>query len=188
MTGSVITLDDQLSPYLQTLLKRAVDAGEMTAAMAAYLLMSTQQRFEREAGPDGAAWKALAKRTTLRKVRGGRRGSLNILRVSTRLYRSLVAASDGTSAEVGTNLIYAGIHQFGGTITHMARSQRATFKKLRNGRQRFAKRGSKGGIDRGITIGEHSVTVPARPYLGFSEADIAELEAIGRDFLYGALA
>lgn len=185
MTGTAINLDDQVSPYLQLLLRQALDAGEMTAAMAGYILFSTQRRFETETGPDGQAWKPLAKRTTLRKIRGGRRGSLNMLRLSTRLYRSLVQASDATSAEVGTNVIYAAIHQFGGTIQLFARSQKATFKKLRGGRQRFVKRGTKGGIERAITIGEHSVTIPARPYLGFSSVDIAEMEAIGQQYLTG---
>lgn len=184
MPGASIIISDETSPVLARLAVAVTHPGQLTSAIAAYLLTSTQRRFEKEAGPDGVKWLPLAKRTTLKKVRGKPRGSLNMLRVSTRLYQSLTTASDDTSAEVGSNVVYAGVHQFGGEITQYARSQRATFKKVRN-QYRFAKAGSKRGIERNITIGEHSVRIPARPYLGFSPADVAEIEVIGRDFLEG---
>ena len=98
------------------------------------------------------------------------------------LYSSVIAASDDTSAEVGTNLAYARIHQLGGEIAHFARSQRVSLKRIRK-RYRFVRPGTKGAEERKVTIGEHSVTIPARPYLGFSEEDRANLIAIGEEWL-----
>lgn len=182
MPGASILLDDELSPVLAQIGLHVSRPGDLTAAFAAAMLQSTQRRFERETGPDGVKWKSLASRTSMRKVRGGRRGTANILRVTTRLYSSLVAASSDTSAEVGTNAVYARIHQLGGEIQHYARSQSMSLKKIRT-RYRFVRPGTKGAQERKVTIGEHSVTIPARPYLGFSEEDRANLLAIGEEWL-----
>ncbi|CAD7055438.1 phage virion morphogenesis protein [Pseudorhizobium halotolerans] len=182
MPGASIIIDDELTPVISAIGIAVSHPGELTAAFAAYLLASTQRRFERQTGPDGTKWPPLSKRTSMQKVRGRRRGTANILRVSTRLYSSLVASSDDASAEVGTNVEYGRVHQLGGEINHYARSQRASFKKIRK-RYRFVRPGTKGAVDRNITIGEHSVKIPARPYLGFSEQDRQELIAIGRDWL-----
>jgi phage virion morphogenesis protein len=182
MPGTALIIDDELTPIISAIGLSVEHPGALTAEMAAYLLFSTQQRFQRQVGPDGQKWKPLARRTTMAKVRGRRRGAANILRVTTRLYSSLVADSGDTFAEVGTNVEYAAAHHFGAEITQYARSQRASFKKIRK-RYSFVKRGTKGAVDRNITIGEHKVKIPARPYLGFNEHDRAELIAIGEDWM-----
>lgn len=182
MPGASLVLDDELSPVLDAIGGAISHPDALMAEFAAAMLFSTQRRFERETGPDGVKWKSLARRTAMRKVRGRRRGSANILRVTTQLYSSLVAASDATSAEVGSNAVHARIHQLGGEITHYARSQRASFKRIR-GQHRFVRPGTKGAKDRNITIGEHSIPIPPRPYLGFSEQDRGTLAAIGREWI-----
>jgi phage virion morphogenesis protein len=182
MPGARLIIDDELTPVVSAIGVAVTHPGELTAAFAAYLLTSTQRRFEREPGPDGQKWKPLARRTALQKIRGKRRGTASILRLTTRLYSRLVAQSDDSSAEVGTNVEYAGPHQFGAEITQFARSQRASFKRIRN-RHRFVRPGTKGAVQRNITIGEHTVKIPARPYLGFNGQDRAELVAIGQEFL-----
>jgi phage virion morphogenesis protein len=182
MPGVALVLDDELSPVLSAIGMQLTHPGELMSAFAAYLLTSTQRRFERQVGPDGQKWAPLARRTSMSKVRGKRRGTANILRVTTRLYSSLVEQFDDLSAEVGSNVEYAAIHQLGGEITQYARSQRASFKKIRK-RYRFVRTGTKGAVERNITIGEHSVRIPARPYLGFSQQDANELTKIGQDFL-----
>ncbi|WP_440410627.1 phage virion morphogenesis protein [Neorhizobium petrolearium] len=182
MPGSRLIIDDELTPVISAIGIAVTHPGEMTSAFAAYMLTSTQRRFERETGPDGQKWKPLARRTAMQKIRGKRRGTANMLRVTVRLYSSLVAHSDDRSAEVGTNVEYAGPHQFGGEITQYARSQRASFKRIRK-RYRFVRPGTKGAEQRNITIGEHRIKIPARPYLGFNEQDRTELVAIGQEFL-----
>lgn len=182
MPGVSLHLDDELSPVLSAIGVSISHPGALMAEFAAAMLHATQRRFERETDPDGQKWRRLARRTSMRKVRGRRRGTANILRVTTQLYSSLVAASDDHSAEVGSNLAYARVHQLGGEITHYARSQRASFKRIRK-RYRFVQPGTKGAQDRNITIGEHSVRIPARPYLGFSSQDRETLIEIGHDWL-----
>lgn len=182
MPGSKVTLNDQATARLARLVGAVRHPGELMSAIAALMLTQTQRRFERQVGPDGTAWLPLSSRTAARKIGKRRRGTANMLRVSTRLYRSLTTSSDDRSAEVGTNVEYAGIHQFGGDIQHYARSQTMSFKKVRK-RYRFATRGTKGAEERKITIGEHQVTIPARPYLGFGPNDITAIQDEASDFL-----
>lgn len=134
------------------------------------LVSSTQTRFETETDPQGKKWKPLA-RATVRRKRGDRR----ILKERLRLLQSLTHNATPDYLEVGTNVPYAGTHQLGGTIEQFARSQRATFTRTRSGRLRFARASTrlKSRVVRPITIGAHTVTIPARPYLGISKADEA---------------
>ncbi len=182
MPGTSLIIDDELTPVITAIGLSISHPGALTAEIAAYLLTSTQRRFERQVDPDGKRWQALARRTSMKKVRGRRRGTGNILRLSNHLYDTLVHTSDDRSAEVGSNVEYAAIHQYGGEIQQYARSQRASFKKIRK-RYRFVRPGTKGAVDRNITIGEHSIRIPARPYLGFNDQDRAEITAIGREWL-----
>lgn len=73
---------------------------------------------------------------------------------------SISRAFDDTSAVVGTNVIYAGIHQFGGTI----RPKKA--KALRFNGRFVAK-----------------VEMPARPFLKLDESDFQEIEYVGQQYL-----
>lgn len=182
MPGASLILSDELSPIISDIAKTAQHPGGLMSAFAAYMLTSTQRRFELETDPEGKKWKPLAKRTSLKKIRSRQRGTANMLRVTNRLYSSLTTQSDETSAVVGTNMVYAAAHQFGGEIQQYARSQRASFRKVRS-RWQFSKRGRKGSIEKNITIGEHKISIPARPYLGFSTADIAAMTQIGIDWL-----
>lgn len=182
MTGSKITLTDTASAAIAGTLRAARHPGELLASFAALMLASTQRRFERQTGPDGIAWKPLAKRTMNARIGRRRRGGSNILRVTARLYGSITTASDETSAEVGTNLVTAGPHQFGADIPHFARSQKMSLKKIRK-RYRFVTPGTKGAVEKRVTIGEHSVKIPARPFLGFSDQDITAMIAEGQDWL-----
>lgn len=182
MPGASLILDDTLSPSIASLVQAARHPGNLMASFAGAMLTSTQRRFETETSPDGAKWKPLAPRTTMKKIRSRQRGTANILRVTTRLYSSLTTQSDDRSASVGTNIVYAAPHQFGGEIQQYARSQSASFIRIRK-RWQFSKAGRKGAVKKNITIGEHTIRIPARPYLGFSEADIAALTEIGTDWL-----
>ena len=187
MTGSKITLRDTASAVLARMVVAVRHPGELMSTFAGLMLTSVQRRFEKQIGPDGIAWKPLAKRTANARIGRRRRGTSNILRVTTRLYQSITTASDATSAEVGTNLEYAGTHQFGSETTMYARSQKMSLKKIRS-RYRFVKPGTKGAVEKRVTIGEHVTRIPARPYLGFSDQDIAGMIDAGQDFLKKELA
>ena len=117
---------------------------------------STQERFEDSIGPDGKRWK--------RSIRGGK-----TLVDSARLQSSITHNATETRAEWGTNVLYAGIHQFGGVILPK------TAKKLafRVG-------------NRFVTASK--VTMPARPFVGINAADRSAIEGIVGDWILGVTA
>lgn len=80
---------------------RMRDLRPVLREIGASLLTSTQRRFEDEQAPSGAPWAPI--------LRSGA-----ILRDSGRLYQSLTYAVGQSQVEVGTNVVYARIHQLGG--------------------------------------------------------------------------
>lgn len=86
---------------LRTLAALAGQLSPLMEEIAQSLLASTERRFEDEVAPDGTPWAATQ--------RGG-----SILRDQGHLYQSLTTTADGHSASVGSNLVYARIHQLGG--------------------------------------------------------------------------
>jgi len=150
----------ELEENVSAALGRAIVAGtDLTPAMqqiANRLAAATRLRFENERGPDGKPW-----RPSRRAIEDGGqtltdRGDL---KGSIRPDWGPDYAAAGPERSGGA-AIYAAIHQFGGKIT--PRKGKA----LSFGGKLFA-----------------SVTMPARPYLGFDEADRSAIVGILSDHL-----
>jgi phage virion morphogenesis protein len=121
---------------------RLLDLHDTLDQIGSRLVLGTERRFEGEVGPDGKSWKK-----SRRAEEGGR-----TLTDTARLVQSITHKVAGKSVMVGTNLIYAAIHQFGGTI----RPRRGKYLRFRSG-GRYAQK--------------QSVTLPARPFLGINASD-----------------
>ena len=187
MTGirEAITIEDAA---VNAALSRVEAAGGNTHALmrdiAAAMLFSVQRRFETETGPDGRPWARHAPRTAKARINRKRRGNQpvtpKLLRDTTRLYRSISTEAGPHDAAVGTNLVYAAIHQQGGTVTQHPQSRKVRFRKV--GKQhRFARKAHKRVIEKPVTFGLRSIVIPARPYLGFSEADRVKILEIAEE-------
>ena len=156
---TIVVEDQALAAGLKTLSERGANLDPVMAEIGAVLLASTQQRFETETGPEGKSWpKSLRAR-----LENGQ-----TLSKSNRLRLSLTYRASKDAVEVGTNVIYAAIHQFGGRITAKSKPY-------------LAFRLPGGGF-----IKKKSVTIPARPFLGIDAGDRAEIAAILSDYLEGA--
>lgn len=129
--------------------------GSALKAIAVGLVEETQSRFERGAGPDGAAWAGLNPAYAAIKRGPG------ILRESRMLQRSVTSQVSGNRILVGSNRVYAAVHQFGATIK--PKNAKALVFRLRPAGK------GKGG-NSGLVMAK-SVTIPARPYLGFGKGD-----------------
>lgn len=151
MTTSLTLQGDD--PLLKALAKLGNKSAhkELMETLASYGISSTQERFIQKRGPDGQTWKDAA--------RGGQ-----TLRDTGRLFQSLSSRASEKSAEWGTNVIYAAIHQFGGVI------KSKTGKKL-------VFRGLKG------MVSVAQVTMPARPYLGINSEDRTEMSNLIQDWM-----
>ncbi len=121
----------------------------------------TQQRFLDQKGPDGQPWKK-----SLRAIEQ----SGETLRHKNRLFSSFTFVATSSAVEWGTNVIYAGIHHFGGVIK--PKSKKALAFRGANGRLNIVKQ----------------VTMPARPFLGLTDADRADIGEIVEDWAKGAWA
>ena len=78
--------------------------------------------------------------------------------------------------EVGTNVVYAAIHQFGGIIPpHIIRARRARALRIP-------------GIGFRRAVHHPGGTIPARPYLGLSDTDERVIQDLTEDWLRKKLA
>jgi phage virion morphogenesis protein len=138
------------------------DATPLYDNIGAGLVISTQERFETESGPDGSPWP----QSIRVKFEGGK-----TLSDTRRLVGSLTHEANASGVAVGTNVIYAAIHQVGGVI------KAKTSKGLR------FRAGGNGGW-----VTKQSVTIPARPFLGLDDEDEAMISDIAGDYLEQAMA
>ncbi|MBK8157985.1 MAG: phage virion morphogenesis protein [Rhodospirillaceae bacterium] len=121
----------------------AADPQPIMDAIGAGLVTSTQMRFEQEQGPDGNPWP--------RSIRAIAEGG-STLRKSARLYQSITHRATASQVEVGTNVIYAAVHQFGAKI--VAKAAKGLRFKIGD-----------------MWVTKRSVTIPARPFLGIGAGD-----------------
>lgn len=154
---------------------RVADMSPIWDDIGSAMVRSTQRRFETGTGPDGRAW------TPSKRVlkRGGQ-----TLVDTKHLLGSLTHVADGEGAEWGSSVVYAAMMNFGGSVTHHARSQKQYYKyDAKTGELgKFVKK-SRANFERWGTIPEYSVTMPARPFMGVSGDDEAEIDAIIGDAL-----
>lgn len=137
--------------------------GDLTPLMDSIGLTlegSAIDRFEKEQAPDGTPWAPSIRA----KEEGGK-----TLTDSSRLRSSITSNPSASSVEVGTNVIYGGAHQDGITIT--AKTERGLA---------FSLPGDL-GFRRVM-----QVELPARPFLGLSSDDEAELLAQTEDYAVDA--
>ena len=118
-------------------------------------MVSTQRRFETGTAPDGSAWPA--------SFRAGLVGGRTLVDTG-RLVQSITHNAQDDGVQVGTNVLYAAIHQFGGVISAVS-AKALSF--LIGDRRVFARQ----------------VTIPARPFLGLDREDEDEIGLIARDWL-----
>lgn len=142
MTGISISIGADFSAINEVFIALERAPSDMTDVfdeIGLMLVESTQDRFDEGVDPDGVAWepsqRALANGDKTLYDRG-------------HLHDSITYIPSSDSLEVGSNMIYAAIHQLGGEA----------------GRN-------------------HSVVLPARPYLGISDDDNDAIHDILGDWL-----
>lgn len=132
------------------------DLTPLTERFGVYLESATIDRFDTETAPDGSRW--------LPSIRVKKEGG-KTLTDSAQLRSSVTSNAGSSQVEVGTNKIYAGVHQFGATIR--AKSAAGLRFQLPGGL----------GFRRVM-----EVEIPARPFLGLAGEDETELLALAEDY------
>ena len=103
-----------VSRQLEKLASSGQDLSPVMREIAGILADTAEQAFSDEADPStGTSWKPLTESHKARRREKGYTGS--ILSMTGQLASSIQAAYGSGYAQVGSNLIYAAIHQHGGT-------------------------------------------------------------------------
>ena len=172
MAGFKIEIDDApVMAAFNRLLAAVREAGPAIRAIAAVPARQTEDNFAAQSGPTGP-WPAL-KAATL-KGRRGKDGKM--LQDTGRLAASVRPFHSATEAGIGTNVIYAAIHQLGGSIEKAAQSRLVRHRTdakgnlLKSGALGgkglvFAKDSHKRAVGRWFEQGAHTIDIPARPFL-----------------------
>lgn len=135
------------------------DTKPLMADIGEVLVSGTVKRFREEKDPQGKTWEKSAR---------AKEESGQTLSDTGRLRSSIDYAATSNKVMVGSNVVYARIHQLGGEIKPK-KGKKLKFKG-RDGNDVF--------VDK--------VNIPARPYLGVSSEDLEEVKAVVNDFLKGA--
>ena len=152
--------------------------GDQTSLMrklGAAFRQTVDERFEMERGPGGLPWT----KSQRAEEQGGQ-----TLTDTGRLRQSITYVAGPRGVEIGTNVLYAAIHQFGGEIRQPAYARSVAFRGGRFART-TGSRPPKRVERRQVAYGERILRMPARPFLGIDRADLAEMEAIIADHLNG---
>ena len=123
-------------------------------AIGQYGESSTRLRFKKQTDPDGARWKP-----SIRAQQGG--GQTLVQKA--RLMRSITHNATNSGTAWGTNVKYAGIHQFGGVIKAKGKNLRFQIG--------------------GRFVSVKAVTIPKRSFVGVNAADGREILAVANDVI-----
>lgn len=140
-----VEMDDlDLQKMLNGLLSMGQNLSPVLDDVGAHIETSTKERFETNIAPDGTPWKQ-----SRRAAADGGKTLLDHGHLRDSIQR---APATDDEVVIGTNLIYAAIHQFGGVI-RPKNAKKLAFK-----------------TPFGFALLDQ-VTIPARPFFGLSEED-----------------
>ncbi len=151
---------EELQRFMQQVLDRVEDPSELWYDISDILVVNTQKRIQTGIGTDDKPWQ----KSWRARVQGGQ-----TLRDTGRLHNSICARVQGNKITVGTNVVYAPILHFGGTIKPKS-GKYLTFRTPLGG-----------------WVKVKAVYIPPRPYLGISVDDSQEILFEIEEYLYKVL-
>lgn len=182
---------------LAELRARAENLRPAMVQIAEEMKAATDRAFETNSNPaTGAGWEKYQPSTLRARAKRGR-SPQNMLQLSGRLASSIHTEAGADYAVVGTNVRYAAIHQFGGTIKRAAYGGTVRLRTDRDGKLLrqgkggrlavFAKDSHKRALERRFETGPYAVRIPARPFLGLGPADLQRILGVLQAHLQAAL-
>ena len=153
---------DDLTATLQNLRRKLKDMSPVMRYISVLMKRAVEDNFAAQGRP---RWKPSQR--VLKK--GGQ-----TLQKSGRLAASIVGSHSRTQARVGTNVVYAAIHQFGGPVTTSAYTRTLAFHKKGGFMSRAAASRKKTGAVRVAfaSYAARTFNMPARPFLDMTETDM----------------
>ena len=159
-----------LETRLADLLTKFGDLTVLMDRIGQAMETTTAERWDAEISPEGIPWKKSNKPEGKTLIGDGKRGP------SARLKNSITHKASRDSVRIGTNVIYAAIHQYGFSGSQSVKAHKRTVTSI------FGRRLSR-PLEQRIGAFTRTMTMPARPFLGVSTEDEAEISAQFEDFL-----
>lgn len=108
---------NQLKQKLNTQAQKLLNLQPFWQLVGMYVQKQTiKERFDKEQAPDGTKWKPLSSARVKQRMKRHKAGNMKILQDVGELRRSVQYEAGQNYVRIGSNLKYARIHQFGGTI------------------------------------------------------------------------
>lgn len=172
---TTLTIDSDslaLSDALGELLAKTGNLEPAFRDIGEYLMSAHRERFAAQQSPDGQAWAAL----TPKYLKQKRKNKDRILYLDGYLANTLRYQVSADELTFGSNRPYAAIHHFGGVINMPARMRTLHFKLQRDGSvgNKFVKK-KRSDFAQDVQGKPYTVNMPARPWLGTSDADNLEI-------------
>lgn len=177
MSGIRVELDvdhRQIRGALAELAARGRSLQPAMRSIGEMMLRSTDDRFRDQVDPEGNRWQPIS--PAWKEQKRERKHLQDILQMRGRLRGSITYKAASDRVAVGSNVVYAAIHQLGGSIRQGARTQVLAFKGSENKPGKFMSRKAASRRKTAVTIRiasiqARTITMPARPYLGLSSQD-----------------
>jgi phage virion morphogenesis protein len=171
MAGATIHIkvdDHEAQELFRNLRRRMSDMRPFFQVAGEIIVDSVHRAFEQGRSPEGEPW------PPRRGDPAGRPSGYKTMIRSGRLMRSMTAHASSHQVEVGTNVVYAAIHQFGGTTKpHEIRPRRKQALAFTSGGENVVVK----------SVHHPGSRIPARPFLGIDEQAWAEIIKEGEHFL-----
>ena len=181
---SVRVDDREMQRAFKRKLKEYDDLSPLMRRLSGVMADSVEENFEQEGRP---RWTPLRPRTIKSRTKQGNWPG-RILQQRGRLAASIITDHSRDGAKIGTNLIYAGIHQFGGTIKQSARMRIMHFTQAKSGKigkgDRFSK-ASKSTYGRRTMGKARDIKMPTRPFLSFADSDLKKMRRMAAEYVAG---
>lgn len=174
--------DEALRAALGRLIASLADTTPTMRDLSEIMIDASARAFDKTADPvTGTPWQPLSASRQRQRAHKGR-SIANMLQDGGWLVGSIARPSGPGAvreigpdhALVGTDVPYAAIHQFGGTIKREAAPMTVRLRK-KNGRIQFAKNKHKRVRIVDTVRKAYTITIPARPFIGVSPTDIQDM-------------
>lgn len=173
MTGTSISFSvvgaSQIEREMLALIDAGEDLTEFNDALGLILEGNTLDRFDRETDPAGKKWEKSQRAI----AEGGK-----TLTDTARLKGSITYESDARSVRVGTNVVYARIHQEGFSGSQKVAAHKRTMSQV------FGLK-LKSPIEVVVPAFERTMNMPVRAYLGFGPEDEQDARSLATEFFPG---
>lgn len=178
-----------MNEILKRLAGKVSDLTPLMRKIAGVMEHAVLENFK-TSGTRVGGWPALSPQYAKRLRKKGYNPAQMLDRSAAGLKHSITSSSGSDFAAVGTNKVYARIHNEGGVIQRMAYSGAVRLRTdakgniLKKGNlARFAKKSHKRSVEKRFTSGGYTIEIPKRKFLQLNDQDMEQIRKLAVNYL-----